>query len=142
LSNPDQLALRIDIAHLQGHHLGDAQAGAVGGHQRGAIADGADMREELLYFNRAEDYRKLVRHAASRQSAFRPRRLQRDVVEELSGGHEVVDRLGRILAFVDHIQLVFADFLQAQVFGAGLIKSRQAGNVMQVSSLCSGAEIA
>ena len=54
----------------------------------------------------------------------------------------VVDRLGRILALIDHIQLVFAKFFQAQVFRTGLIKSRQAGNLMQVGSLRSRAEIA
>jgi hypothetical protein len=98
--------------------------------------------KKLLNFDRAEDYRKLVWNTASRESAFRPGRLQSDVVEEFSGQHEVVDRLGRILPLIDHIQLVFAKFFQAQVFGTGLIKSRQAGNVMQVGSLRSGAEIA
>ena len=130
LSKPDQLALGIDIAHLQGHDLGDAQAGAIGGHQRGAIANGADMLEELVYFGRAEDYRKFVGNTASRKSVFRPGRLQSDVVEEFSGYHEVVDRLRRIVPLIDHIQLVFAKFFQAEVFGTGLIKSRQAGNVM------------
>src|SRR5437870_9091784 len=61
------------------------------------------MLEELVYFGRAEDYRKFVRNTASRKSAFRPGRLQSDVVQEFSGHHEVVDRLGRILAFIDHI---------------------------------------
>ena len=88
------------------------------------------MLEELVYFGRAEDYRKFVGNTASRKSAFRPGCLQSDVVQEFSGHHEVVDRLGRILAFIDHIQLVLAKFFQAQVFGTGLIKSRQAGNVM------------
>jgi hypothetical protein len=43
----------------------------------------------------------------------------------------VVDRLGRIVPLVDHIQLVFARFFQDQVFGAGLIKSRSARNAMR-----------
>src|SRR5260370_36098271 len=64
------------------------------------------MLEELVYFGRAEDYRKFVRDTASLKSAFRPGRLQSDVVQEFRGHHEVVDRLGRILAFIDHIQLV------------------------------------
>jgi hypothetical protein len=46
----------------------------------------------------------------------------------------VVDRLRRIVPLIDHIQLVFAKFFQAEVFGTGLIKSRQAGNVGRLSA--------
>ena len=108
LSHPDEHAFRIDITHVQGHDIGDAQAGSVGGHQGGTITNGGDMLEELGYFGRAEDYRQLVRHPASREGVFGPRRLQGYVIEEFSGCHEVVDRFGGILALVDHIQLVFA----------------------------------
>ena len=52
------------------------------------------MLEELLYFDRAEDYRKFVWNTASRERAFRPGRLQSDVLEEFRGHYEVVDRLG------------------------------------------------
>ena len=91
LPYPDEHAFGIDIAYFQGHDLGDAQAASVGGHQRGAIANRTDMLEELLYFDRAEDYRQLVWNAASRQHPFRPGRLQSHVVKEFSGCHEVVD---------------------------------------------------
>ena len=53
----------------------------------------------------------------------------------------MVDRLRRILALVDRIQLIFANVFQAEVVGAGLVKSRQAGNVVQVRSLRVRAEI-
>ena len=142
LSYPDEPALRIDIADLQGHDFGDAQAGSVGGHQRGPIANGRDMLEELGYFGRAEDYRQFVWYAASRESILRPGRLQSHVVEEFCGHHEMIDGLCRVLALVNQIQLVFAKFFQAQVFGTGLIESRQAGNVVQVRSLRFRAEIA
>ena len=84
LSYPDEHASGIDIADLQGHDLGNAQAGSIGGHQRGPIPNGRDMLEELGYLDRAEDYRQFVRHAASRQSVLRPGCFQSHVVEEFS----------------------------------------------------------
>ena len=77
------------------------------------------MLEKLGYLGRAKDYRKFIRNTASRKSVFRPGRFQSHVIEELSGDHEVVDRLRRILALVDQIQLIFANVFQAQVVGAG-----------------------
>src|ERR1017187_1377549 len=69
LPYPDETALGINISDLQGHDFGDAQAGSVGGHQRGAITNGADMLEEFGYFGRAEDYRQFVWHTRHRGSA-------------------------------------------------------------------------
>ena len=142
LPDPDQHALGIDIAHVQGHHLGDAQAGAVGGHQRGAIANGRDMLEELGYFDLAEDYRQFVWHAGARQHIFRPGRFQSHVVEKFRRRYELVDGLGRQAALVGQVQLIFPDLFQAEMFRAGLVESGQTGNVMHVVSLRLRAEVA
>ena len=138
----DEHAPGIDVAHLQRHDLGDAQAGSIGGHQRGAIANGADVLEKLIYLGCAEHYRQLVRNPAARQCTLWPGRFQSHVVEELGGRHKVIDRFGRVPALIDQVELVFANFFQAQMFGAGLIESCQTGDVMQVGSLRFAAEIA
>ena len=46
LFDAQQHALRIDVGDFEGHHLGDAQAGAVGHHERGAVANAGDVVEE------------------------------------------------------------------------------------------------
>ena len=141
MPHPDEHAFRIDIADLQRHDLGDAQAGSVGGHQSGAITNGADMLEKLGNFDGAEDYWKSIRNTASWKSVVRPRGFQRYVVKESGGDGEVVDRLRRIPALVDQVKLIFAKFLQAEAFGTDLIESGQPDDVMQISSLCALAEI-
>ena len=75
--------------------------------------------------------RTLVDTAGGEPSAHaRPGRFEGYLVEDLGCRNEAIDRFRREPAFVDQVELVFANLLQAQVGRAGLIKSRQAGDVM------------
>jgi len=55
LLDAQQHTLRIDVRHLEGHHLGDAQAGAVSHHEGGAVANAGDVVEEQRHFLLAEN---------------------------------------------------------------------------------------
>src|ERR1039457_6614399 len=71
-----------------------------------------------------------MRHAGPRQCLFGPGRFQRQVVEELGGGDKAIDGIGGIAPLVEQVKLIFADLLQAELRGAGLVKSRQALHVV------------
>jgi hypothetical protein len=43
-----QLTLRIDVGYLECHHLGNAQAGSIGHHESGPVAEAGDVLEEEL----------------------------------------------------------------------------------------------
>src|ERR1035441_3033571 len=73
-----------------------------------------------------------MRHAGPRQCLFGPGRFQRQVVEELGGGDKAIDGIGGIAPLVEQVKLIFADLLQAELRGAGLVKSRQALHVVDV----------
>ena len=46
LLDPQQLALGLDVGHLEGYSLGDPQAGAVARHQCGTILEAGDVVEK------------------------------------------------------------------------------------------------
>ena len=48
LLHPDEHPLGIDIADMERGDLGNAQTGAISGHQSGAEADRMDVLEELV----------------------------------------------------------------------------------------------
>ena len=142
LTHADQHAAGIDIANLQVHHFADSQAGPVSGHQRGAVANRTHVLKQFMDFGGTEDQRQFLRDAAARYRVVRPGGFQGHVIEKFDGGNKGVHSIRRQAAFIDQVQLIFPDLLQAEKIGAALVESGQAGDIMHVGSLRFGGQAA
>ena len=127
---------------MEGYPLGDAQAGAVGHPERGAVADAGDVVEEQRHFLLAENDGGVFGNAGAQQACGVEGRLQGYAIKELDGGEKLIHRLCRVPAFVGQVDLILADVFQVQMFRAGLIELGQTGDVMQIGSLGLGRQIA
>src|SRR5258708_11213278 len=136
------MSMRWESISARQRQEGNPQARSVGSHQRGTITNGANMLEKLVHFGSAENHRQSLGNPAARQGIFRPSRFQGDVVQKLGSRNKGGYALRRIPAFIDHIKLVFTNLFQPQMFGAGLIESHQATDVMHIRSLAFGSEVA
>ena len=107
---PEDPALTVDIIDLQVGHLGDAEAGGIGGHEDSAVLEASDGREELVDLGGAQDDRELALPFGPRD-VFEPLViLKRDAVEELEGGEDLgVGGVSDVLV-LDEVEQVGADF--------------------------------
>lgn len=100
------------------------------------------MAEEQDHFLLAEDGGHAVGHLGAQQAGGVEGCFQGDVVEEFGGGNELVETGGAVQAVVSEIDLILAQILQVQVFRTDLEELGQAGDVVQVSPLRLGREMA
>jgi hypothetical protein len=134
--------LRIDIGDFQRHSFADAQSGSVTDHQGGAVLEAGDVIEEGQHFLLAEHDGKFVGAASAGEVLAGPGHLQGGEIQKLHGGKVLVDGLGGELAFVEQVELILANGLNIEFFGAFAEVLGESGHISDILPLCAGCEIA
>jgi hypothetical protein len=114
-------ASAIDITDLQARKLGAAHAGAVEGHQNGAIEGSRGSIDELCYFFLTENGRQAVTLLGIGSVGNAPRPLQRLDVEEAQGAEMVGHRTRSQFVPGEELRLVLADVLRAQAIAVEVL---------------------
>jgi hypothetical protein len=135
-------ALVVDVGDFEGDGFGDTESGAIAGEQDGAMFDTVDVVEEPLDLIGGEDDGELFVEAGAWKIVSVPGHLQGDQVQELDGGDESIDGLGRLLALLRQMELVLTDGFELEFGGIAVEIFRKTGDIMDVASLCSGGEVA
>jgi hypothetical protein len=135
LLDADQHALGIDIPDFESDHLADAQSGAIGGHQRGAVLEAGNVIEEGEDLLLAEDDGQFVRTANAWEVLVGPGHFQGDQVEELHRGNILIDGFRSQLALVEQVELVLADGFQVQQLRTLAEVAGEGGDVVNVVAL-------
>src|SRR5947209_13252588 len=110
-------ASAIDVADLQERELGAAHAGAVKGHQDGAIEGSRRSLDELCYFFLAENGGQAIALLGIGSVGNVPGPLERLDVEEAQGTQMVGYRTGRQLLHCEKLGLVLPNVLPTQAIG-------------------------
>jgi hypothetical protein len=140
LFDADQFAFRVDVAHLERDGFGNAQPGAITGHQCGAVPEAGDVLEELGDLFRAEHDRELVGPPDTRKTLFPPRHFEGFEIQKLRGGDEGVDALRREFSLMEQVQFVLPQRFQVELIRAGVVELGVVGDVVDVTSLWGGRE--
>ena len=113
----------IDVADLQARELGAAHAGAVEGHQNGAIKGSRCGIDELGYFFLTENGGQAIAPFSGIGSVGNaPGPLERLDVEEAQGAEMVGHRTGSQFVQGEELRLVLADVLRSQAIGRAVGK--------------------
>ena len=131
-------ASAIDVADLQARELGAAHAGAVEGHQNGAIEGSRRSIDELGYFFLAENGGQAIALLGIGSVGNAPGPLERLDVEEAQGAEMVGHRTGTQFVQSEELRLVLADVLRSQAIGRAvevLSKALDEANVTPRGSL-------
>src|SRR5215471_11959775 len=115
--NVNHHASAIDIADLQARELGATHAGAVEGHQNGAIEGSRCSIDELCYFFLAENGGQTIALLGIGSVGNAPGPLERLDVEEAQGAEMVGHRTGSQFVHGEELGLVLADVLRSQATG-------------------------
>ena len=107
-------ASTIDIADLQTRELGAPHAGAVQGHQNGAIEGSGGGIDELCDLLLTENDGKAIALLGIGSVGNAPRPLECLDVEEAQGAEMVGHRTGSQLAYGEELGLVLADVLWSE----------------------------
>src|SRR5215469_9490715 len=110
-------ASAINIADLQARELGAAHAGAVDGHQNGAIEGSGRSLDELCYFLLTENGGQAIALLGIGSVGNAPRPLERLDVEEAQGAEMVGYRTWSQFVHGEELGLVLADVLRSQAIG-------------------------
>ena len=97
----DEHAFRVDVIGFERDGFRDAQAGAIAGHQSGAISEAGDVIEEREEFFLTEDDGKLEGAFGAREIFTGPGHFERGEIEKFQGADALVDGFRRQLAFVE-----------------------------------------
>jgi len=112
-----EFAFAVDVGDLQRDGFGDTEAGAVAGHQSGAILKAGDVVEKQQHLFLAEDDGKLMRAFGAGEILFRPGHFERVEIEELKGRDAGVHALRRQLPFVQQVKQVLVDGFGVEFLG-------------------------
>jgi hypothetical protein len=116
VANMDEAGLAVDVPHLEREDLGDAQAGAVGGHDDHAVLERLELGEQGLHVVALDDGRQLLGHSGPGHVLHLGGPSERDGVEEAERGHVHLDGRGAgATLVVKHEKL--HDLLAAQLGG-------------------------
>src|ERR1700687_5975715 len=110
-------ASAVDIADLQARELGAAHAGAVEGHQNGAIEGSRRSLDELCYFFLTENGGQAIALLGRGSVGNAPGPLERLDVEEAQGAEMVGHRTGSQFVHGEELGMVLADVLRSQPIG-------------------------
>jgi len=110
-------ASAVDIADLQARELGAAHAGAVEGHQNGAIEGSRRSLDELCYFFLTENGGQAIALLGIGSVGNAPGPLERLDVEEAQGAEMVGHRTGSQFVHGEELGLVLANVLRSQAIG-------------------------
>jgi hypothetical protein len=128
-------ASAIDVADLQARELGAAHAGAVKGHQNGAIERSRRSIDELCDFFLTENGGQAIALLGIRSVGNAPGPLERLDVEEAQGAEMVGHRTGSQFVHPEELGLVLADVLRSQAIGRAVEVLGEALNEANVT-LC------
>src|ERR1700751_5140137 len=106
-------ASAVDVADLQAREFGAAHAGAVEGHQNGAIEGSRRSIDELCYFFLAEDSGEAIALLRIGSVGNAPGSLERLDVEKAQVAEMVGYRTGSQSAHGEELRLVLADVLRS-----------------------------
>src|SRR5271165_4211280 len=107
----------IDIADLQARELGAAHAGAVEGHQNGAIEGSRRSIDEPCYFLLTENSGQAIALLGIGSVGNAPGPFERLDVEEAQGAEMVGHRTGSQFADGEELGLILADVPRSQAIG-------------------------
>src|SRR5205823_9212769 len=110
-------ASAIDVADLQERELGAAHAGAVEGHQNGAIEGSRRSLDKLCYFFLAENGGQAIALLGIGSVGNAPGPFERLDVEEAQGAEMIGHRTGSQFVHGEELSLVLADVLRSQAIG-------------------------
>src|SRR5271155_5091690 len=138
LTDRDDLALAVDIRHLQIDELGNPQPGAIDGHQDGAVFEVRRDLEECCYFGRAQDQRKLLLLPMVRNMFNHPVSVQDIVVEKTQRTYGFVEHRPRELFLLNQEQLILTDMFRSEPIWLDFKMFGKVGHATDVSALGMG----
>src|SRR5436853_5861309 len=107
----------IDVADLEARELGAAHAGAVEGHQNGAVEGSRRSLDELCYFFLTENRGQAIALLGIGSFGNAPGPLERLDVKEAQGAEMVGHRTGSQFVPGEELRLVLADVLRSKAIG-------------------------
>ncbi len=110
-------ASAIDIADLEAREFGAAHAGAVEGHQNGAIEGSGSGIDELRDLFLTENGGQAIAFLGIGSIGNAPGPFERLDVEEAQGAEMVGHRTGSQFVHSEELRLVLADVLRSQAIG-------------------------
>ena len=134
LLDPDQHAGAVDVVDLEGGHLRDAQARAVGGAERRLVLQPRRRFEQPADLRDAEHVRELAGLAHQDEATRQVRPVEGDGEEEAQRRHGSVDG-GRLDASLGLMDLEAADVLGRRAVGRAFEEGGEASDAADVVAL-------
>ena len=114
--HPQGHPVRIEVGHLQVAGLQQAQARAIGGHQKRPMREVRRVFEERGDLLAREDLRQALPHPGTRQLKFGFPALEGHTIQKLQRAAHNIAATVRELALLQKVKQVALDFLRCNLF--------------------------